>query len=158
MGFTCAAAGCSSNSQKSLHGMDAGHVLGEVAKAYCKRLNCLGGGVAVSHRCRWKRLIRRGGKGGLIVERRTRLCSRHFDAHAVGEGDPKYFAWNNWGNPRTTSRALPVLRVIEKENVFVCVTVTPSTSSDQTVPGVGTEVTVDTCLPKREIGSMYTHD
>ena len=49
--------------------------------------------LAVSHR--WKRLIRRGGKGGLIVERRTRLCSRHFDAHAVGEGDPKYFAWNN---------------------------------------------------------------
>ena len=31
-----------------------------------------------------------------------------------------------------------------------------STSSDQTVPGVGTEVTVDTCLPKREIGSMYS--
>ena len=31
----------------------------------------------------------------------------------------KYFAWNNWGNPITTSRALPVLRVIEKENVFV---------------------------------------
>ena len=56
--------------------------------------------------------------------------------------------------------AVPVLRVIEKENVFVCVTVsvTPTTSSDQTVPGVGTEVTVDTCLPKREIVSMYTHD
>ena len=35
-------------------------------------------------------------------------------------------------------------------------TVTPSTSSDQTVPGVGTEVTVDNCLPKREIGGMYT--
>ena len=72
-----------------------GHGLGEVTALP----------LAVSHR--WKRLIRRGGKGGLIVERRTRLCSRHFDAHAVGEGDPKYFAWNNWGNPITTSSADP---------------------------------------------------
>ena len=146
MGFTCAAAGCSSNSMKSLRKYPW---MRDVSWVKWPKL------LAVSHR--WKRLIRRGGKGGLIVERRTRLCSRHFDAHAVGEGDPKYFAWNNWGNPITTSRALPVLRVIEKENVVVCVTVTPSTSSDQTVPGVGTEVTVDTCLPKREIGSMYTH-
>ena len=101
---------------------------------------------------RWKRLVRRGGKGGLIVERRTRLCSRHFDKQSIGEGDPKYFAWNNWGNP-IKSRSLPVLRHIQKENEVVgCV---HTLSSDQTVPGVGREVTVDTCLPKREIGSMY---
>ena len=75
------------------------------------------------------------GEDGLIVERRTRLCSRHFDTHSIGEGDPKYFAWNNWGNP-ITSRTLPVLRLIQKENeVFGCVN---TLSSDQTVPGVGT--------------------
>ena len=53
--------------------------------------------------------------------------------------------------------AVPVLRVIEKDNVFVCVTVTvsvtPTTSFDQTVPGVGTEVTVDTgtVYPKEKL-------
>ena len=94
MGFTCAAAGCSSNSMKSLRKYPW---MRDVSWVKWPKL------LAVSHR--WKRLIRRGGKGGLIVERRTRLCSRHFDAHAVGEGDPKYFAWNNWGNPITTSIA-----------------------------------------------------
>ena len=92
----------------------------------------------------------KGGKDGLIVERVTRLCSRHFDTHSIGEGDPKYFAWNNWGIP-ITSRTLPVLRLMQKENeVFGCV---KTLSFNQTVPGVGTEVTVDTCLAK--MGSMY---
>ena len=60
---------------------------------------------------RWKRLIRRGGKvkDGYVVDelnvtRRSRLCSRHFDPGDINmwgntAADPKYFKWNNWGNP-----------------------------------------------------------
>nr|XP_054760318.1 uncharacterized protein LOC129266488 [Lytechinus pictus] len=61
-------------------------------------------------RRRWKRLIRRDGpcKYGakivknLVMSRRVRLCSRHFDEIDVDKSgyssaDPKYFAWNNWG-------------------------------------------------------------
>ena len=58
---------------------------------------------------RWIRLIRRGGKSEGVIDtlkitRRSRLCSRHFDqeqlspdGHAIS--DPKYFEWNNWGQP-----------------------------------------------------------
>ncbi|XP_041470291.1 uncharacterized protein LOC121419888 [Lytechinus variegatus] len=61
-------------------------------------------------RRRWKRLIRRDGpcKYGakivknLVMSRRVRLCSRHFDEIDIdmsgnSSADPKYFAWNNWG-------------------------------------------------------------
>ena len=67
---------------------------------------------------RWLRLIRRGGKSNkenivddFKLHRNARLCSRHFDRCDILDGshptgDPKYFAWNNWGkpiNPRSTS-------------------------------------------------------
>lgn len=60
---------------------------------------------------RWKRLVRREGKtsdGSVIdqlnITRRSRLCSRHFDPEDIdmwgnARSDPKYFKWNNWGNP-----------------------------------------------------------
>ena len=61
---------------------------------------------------RWKRLLRRGGKSKenvvdkFIVDRYTRLCSRHFDCSDIVDGtakcDPKYFTWNNWGKPTKT--------------------------------------------------------
>ena len=131
MGFRCAAAGCTSDSDTPLHKYPWMRTVTWVK--WPKR-------VAVSNR--WKRLGRRGGKDGLIVGKITRLCSRHFDKQSIGEGDPKYFAWNNWGDP-VKCRSRPVLRLIQKENEVVgCV---HTLSSDQTVPGIGTEVTVDTC-------------
>ncbi len=77
---------------------------------------------------RWKKLLRlgRGDNCKANINKRSRLCSRHFDKDqlnvwGVASGFPKYFAWNNWGQSKSTAMMkIPVpksYRYVSKEFV-----------------------------------------
>ncbi|XP_070538225.1 uncharacterized protein [Ptychodera flava] len=111
MVFTCEAAECGSHSRKLKH-LDKYPWMSGIRWVKWPRNR-----LALA---RWKRLIRREGrsiKGSendcdfardvLKLSKRSRLCSLHFDEDQIDDGgfakgDPKYFAWNNWGKPLQT--------------------------------------------------------
>ncbi len=78
-------------------------------------------------RNRWKKLIRRGGKGKENVvdlfelHRNSRVCSRHFDhvdiENGVAKRDPHYFAWNNWGQPAKPRTSLATQKLDDARQI-----------------------------------------
>ncbi len=128
---------------------------------------------------RWKRLIRREGKTKesnivdmLKINRRSRLCSRHFDEHDIdmwgnATRDPHYFAWNNWGRPakprsRTALKKLDTARGYSNFTDISAQVVSEEmiTSSVPTVPDVGQEIEISdehslNMQPQLKIGRMF---
>ncbi len=97
---------------------------------------------------RWKRLIRRDDE--YEITHRTRLCSRHFDRDCVNKytgvasEDPKYFAWNNWGQS-VKPRKTPAVRATPDPSPPPAITLqqtTPISVVKQSPPEIGCEVEI----------------